>query len=346
MAWYDWIGPAAATAGFAGGELGSQVAGSFDLPRKFIWNKLFGTESGSELLKNLFGIDPEGSLGQFGGTGLEMLLDPVNLLGGFGLGVAGKTLGAAGSRLAMRAAKRSNIASELGNVNRLRSMATKFVPSASAAEDAARLAGAAPSRLLPNPAIAAGSSARYADDVIDELPDALSLGGRDAMRTYRRVNPSVSEPIESLGLGYRTADGTFVYQKPTFARGSGGTLQRGGDVPSAPLLQNAAGEASAIPGIDELIASSRSIHPPRVSGGMPLPSMGELAGGGAAQREFFSGLPGSLQDGRHLLDMPLQEGLGFANRRASELRRALLQLENETLSPLENILARTPLGSY
>ena len=343
MAWYNWAGPAGAAAGAGLGDVAEGVFDTLNAPRRFLWDKAFGTSSGSELLRNIFGMDQEGFGAQLGGTALEMLLDPVNLLGAGALGKAGSLLGGAGKGLATRAAERAAVAGELGAVNKLRQSATSGLRTLEGAEDTAQALSKGAS------AIPSQAGLTYNPEVLSELPSAIDLGGRNTMQTYRRVNPAVSNEINQLGLGYSTPEGTFTYQKPSFARGSGGVLQKYGDFPSSPLLQEiSGGPAGAASEFD--LAQMLKPSPSQISGRPPMPMMADFTGGGARNASEFAGLaPKSMADYgsglQNLADMDLQSGLGFANQRASELRRQLLQMNDPSnLSRLQQIMMRLGIG--
>ena len=359
MAWYDWIGPAGAMAGFAGGELGGQVASSIDAPRRWAWENIgqalggSGTTSGSQLLQELFGADPESFGTQLGGGVLEAALDPVNLLSAGLLGKAGGILGGAGRNLAMRSAAKPLIMEELAAVNKLGSAAKGFMGTASAAEDAALRAAGQPGRMLENLNVPSHLGATYSQDVLRELPEVTELGARGMMPTYKRMSPEVSEAVDRLGIGYPTEGGTFAYQRPTFARGSGGVMHPFGDIPSGSPLETLGGGSIRTPGLEEMISGSRFQPPPQVTGSMPMPTMGELAGRpkGIEQLDMFKSMPGAMVDTpagySHLLDMPADQGFGAAGQRSKELRRALMELtSNESLSPLERWLSTTRFGQF
>jgi len=359
MAWYDWIGPAGAVAGFAGGELGGQIFSAIDAPRRGLWESIgrglggSGTTSGSQLLNELFGADPDSTGTQLGGGILESILDPMNLLGAGLLGKAGSIVGRAGSNLAAREAAKQAVMQELGAVNKLGAAAKGFMGTASAAEDAALGLASQPGRMLENLNVPSHLGSTYSQDVLRELPEATELGSRGMMPTYKRVTPELSETVDRLGLGYPTAEGTFMYQKPTFARGSGGVMQPFGDMPGGPALESIGGGPGPLAGLEEMQAGMRFQPPPRVTGDMPLPTMGELVGRpkGLDQLNAYNAMPGAMIETpgglRHLMDLPLAEGFGAANQRATELRRALIELTGtKNLSPLEQLLSRTRLGAF
>ena len=359
MAWYDWAAPAGAVAGFAGGELGGQLSNAIDAPRRWLWENVgqalggSGTTSGSSLLAELFGADPENMGTQLGGSILESILDPMNLLGAGILGKAGSLIGGAGRNLASRAASRQAIASELGALNKMRSTAAGFIPSASAAEEAALVAAGRP-RMLENVGMPSHAGTTYSDAVMRELPDIADIGNRGTMRTYGRMSPELSQAIDQMGIGYPTSAGTFVYQKPSFARGSGGVMQPSGDMPTGSQVRSWTGVPVEPAGLEQLIAGARFQAPQPLHGSMPLPTLAEQFEQLRPPRgapSMYAQMPGAMIDTpggtSHLLDMPLGEGLGAANARVAELRRALMGITgDEGLSQLERLLARTPLGNY
>lgn len=83
-----------AAGGVAGGILG-QLDPVLGAPRRAIQGMVGSAigapeaQSGSELLKAMFGVDPQSAEGQFGGMAADMAMDPLTYLGALGGGGAG-----------------------------------------------------------------------------------------------------------------------------------------------------------------------------------------------------------------------------------------------------------------
>src|SRR5262245_47831989 len=71
----------------AGGSLGAllgQAGEAMAYPRQQLMQALGLPETGTELLQNLLGADPNSPLTQLGGAGVEMATDPLSYLGFLG----------------------------------------------------------------------------------------------------------------------------------------------------------------------------------------------------------------------------------------------------------------------
>lgn len=229
----------AAAGGLGGGMLGQAIE-LLQAPRRGLWQALGWPDTGTELLEQEFGMDPESGLTQALGVGAEMLIDPLNLVGaGFGsLGgrAIGKGLDVAGDTLAARR----------GLQGQLRT--------ADAMQDAA--SGAMKQQLAPPSAKAfgdmpldpsAGLRTQYNPVVMQELEAA---GLQPTARVFNRVNPDLAQHMDDLGLGYTipkqagTIDPAATRQvlsyvdRPSFARGKGGVLRLSGNPADDALLRH------------------------------------------------------------------------------------------------------------
>jgi hypothetical protein len=119
-----------AAAGAGAGSVLGQVSDLLSKPRRFLWSDLLGLpESGSELVANALGMDPDSPWTHALGLGAEMLGDPLTYAGSLLGGLAGSAKGRAVGR---------EVGSLLGEMGGDVANALKGAPDAFAANGARR----------------------------------------------------------------------------------------------------------------------------------------------------------------------------------------------------------------
>lgn len=215
--------------------IGAGIAGATQSAADWFDPSTFDAPTTGQLVKTL-GMDPDSLGGEAAGMGIGMLTDPMTYAGGFEGALGGAAVGGARDELAERAALLGQTADRVSGLQNLSGMAQDAVD-----KFEGQSAGPNQGLMRQLQKDQQMSMAGYRPEVMQAL-DSIDPLAAIKDKTYKQVDPGLSQDLDVLGLGVPQAGGSALTtgQVPSWAESRGGWLKP--TKPRASMLGGAEGQ--------------------------------------------------------------------------------------------------------